>query len=117
MFGDEKVDNHLEFWEKNGRGMDMSGIGDAIRYLYGTFILRDLLSFVTPGAIIVGSALLLKFDPSQDQILNFAKSIPLIVYLPIFGICYVVGFAIQCFGVRIGLITFFNPVDIPGGGK
>ena len=31
-------------------------MGDAIKYLYSQFILRDVLSFVTPGAIVVLTA-------------------------------------------------------------
>ena len=31
----------------------MGDIGSAIKYLYSQFILRDVLSFVTPGAIVV----------------------------------------------------------------
>jgi len=70
----------------------MSDIGDTVEHLYDNFLLRDLLSFVTPGAIVVISALLLKFCPSQ--ILDFSKSIPFIMYIPIFGVFYIIGFAI-----------------------
>lgn len=77
----------------------MSDIGDAIKYLYREFILRDFLSFVTPGAIVVGSMLLLHWD--LCQILTFFKSIRLVLYIPIFGILFMVGFAVQCLGAEI----------------
>ena len=83
----------------------MADIGDAIKYLYREFILRDLLSFVTPGAIVVGSLLLPWCNLSQIQELPaFLKSIPFVVYIPIFGVFFMAGFAIQCFGVVTHLL-------------
>jgi hypothetical protein len=93
----------------------MSDLSDAIKSLYRGFFIRDLLSFLTPGTVVLVSALLLVFKPAQ--ILAFISSIPLLVFLPIFGVCYVVGFSVQSFGAMVGLITFFNPKDVPGGVK
>lgn len=85
----------------------MSEISDGIQYLYSNFIMRDLLSFVTPGAIVVGSLLLLHWEPSL--ILDFLKSIPFVLYIPIFGILYMVGFAVQCLGAEfIPIIKFHH---------
>ena len=77
----------------------MSDIVDGIKDFYDHFIMRDLLSFVTPGAIIVISILLLKYDFSH--ILDSSKSIPILVYIPIFGLFFMVGFAVQVFGAEI----------------
>jgi len=85
----------------------MSGMVELIKYFYQGFVLRDLLSLATPGAVVVGSALLLVYD--STEIFDTMNSIPFIIYLPIFAVCYIVGFALQCFGVITGLITFYNP--------
>ena len=88
----------------------MSEIGDGIQYLYSKFIMRDLISFVTPGAIIVGSSLLLHWE--LNWLLELFKSIPFIFYIPIFGILYMVGFAVQCLGAEIlHIIKFGNKTE------
>jgi hypothetical protein len=84
----------------------MSEIGDGIQYLYSKFIMRDLLSFVTPGAIIVGTLFLIHWDFSYDM--NFFKSIPYILYIPSFGVLYIVGFAVQCLGAEFFPIIKFH---------
>lgn len=76
----------------------MGGFGDAIKYLYSQFILRDVLSFITPGAIIVWTVLYRFFPELLD------KNISWILYIPIFGLIFVIGFAVQCFGEIIGVI-------------
>jgi hypothetical protein len=75
--------------------------------LYGKFILRDLLSFILPGSITIISLISFKYCP--DQIVYLLKQVPVIVYIPIFGLCYLIGFTIQSFGVFIRLIKFYNP--------
>lgn len=85
----------------------MSDIGDAIQSLYNKFIMRDVLSFVIPGAVVVGSLL----DLSQmSHILKLfhSNSIPFILYFPIFGIFYMVGFAVQCLGAEILHVIKFH---------
>ncbi|MFV1950929.1 MAG: hypothetical protein ACC630_03060 [Nitrospinota bacterium] len=84
----------------------MSDIGNGIKYLYERFILRDLLSFVTPGTIVVASILLplLLNKLELSEVLDISKSIPFIFYIPIFGFLFMVGFAVQCFGEVIHLI-------------
>ena len=77
----------------------MGDFGDAINNLYRQFILRDVLSFITPGAIIVFTALFLFFP----ELLS--RSIHWLLYIPLFGIFYMVGFAVQCLGEILGLIT------------
>ncbi len=84
-------------------------MANAIKYLYSQFILRDVLSFITPGAIVVLTAFLLLLpEPclSQrlDKLFEYSRYIHWLLYIPLFGIFYMVGFAIQCFGEFIGFI-------------
>ena len=79
----------------------MASFGDAIKYLYGKFILRDVFSFITPGAIIVLSGILL-FNNNLNELHTI--DIPWPLYIPIFGIFFLVGFATQCFGELVGVI-------------
>ena len=90
----------------NERGVSMSSVGDGLKYLYREFFLRDLLSFITPGAMIVGSIFIYVYGLSDA--INIFSRIRLLVYVPIFCVCYVVGFATQCFGQWVGVIRFFN---------
>lgn len=80
----------------------MGGFGDAIKYLYSQFILRDLLSFITPGAIVSTAALMLLWEEWWVFFDFIHSHWPL--YIIIFGVFYVVGFAVQCFGEIVGLI-------------
>jgi hypothetical protein len=79
-------------------------MGDAIKYLYSQFILRDVLSFITPGVIVTIAALFLFLQP--HEIIWLSRSIHWALYIPIFGVFYMVGFALQCFGDLIGYIRF-----------
>jgi hypothetical protein len=79
----------------------MSGLGDAIKYLYSQFILRDVLSFITPGAIVVLTAFLLFLpEPCLTQrletLFRYSTSIYWLLYIPLFGLFYVTGYALQC---------------------
>ena len=81
----------------------MGDIGNTIKYLYEKFILRDLLSFITPGAIIILIAFLLFLpEPSLSQrldtVLKYSGDMHWLLYIPLFGLFYIVGFAVQCFG-------------------
>ncbi|MFC1862045.1 hypothetical protein ACFLT4_03625 [Chloroflexota bacterium] len=76
----------------------MRDVGNAIKYLYEKLILRDVLSFITPGAIIVLTSMFL-FYP---EILY--KHVPWPLYIPLFGVFYMAGFAIECLGRIFGLI-------------
>jgi hypothetical protein len=84
----------------------MEGFGNAIKYLYQNLILRDVLSYITPGAIIVITAFYLVYP----QILHF--SYHWLIYVPIFGLFYIVGFSIQCFEEWVGIINFRALCDI-----
>ena len=87
----------------------MGDFGNALKYLYSQFILRDVLSFITPGAIIVLSVFVL-FLPEYslvqrlDKLFEYSQSIHWLLYIPLFGVFYIVGFAIQCFGEITGLV-------------
>jgi len=87
----------------------MGAFGDAVKYLYQNFILRDILSFVTPGAIIFLTAFLM-FIPESSlaqrlaTLFEYSHSIHWLLYIPLFGVFYMIGFAVQCFGEIIGII-------------
>jgi hypothetical protein len=89
----------------------MGDIGGAIKYLYSQFILRDVLSFITPGAIVVLTTIFL-FLPEPyltqrvDTFFRYSREIHWLIYIPIFGIFYFVGFAMQCFGDIVGFVRF-----------
>ena len=85
----------------------MGDIGNAIKYLYRQLILRDILSFVAPGALIVWSALYFFFP----ELLSY--SIHWLLYIPLFGVFYLVGFAVQCLGELFGVISFSPPDKYP----
>jgi hypothetical protein len=75
----------------------MQGISEAIKYLYEDFIFRDVLGYVTPGAILIGCVLLLYYtDPTV--VINTLSAIPVVLYIPIFGIAFVIGFALENLG-------------------
>ena len=85
----------------------MGDIGNAIKYLYRQLILRDILSFVAPGALIVWSALYFFFP----ELLSY--SIHWLLYIPLFGVFYLVGFAVQCLGELFGILSFSPPDKYP----
>jgi len=95
----------------------MGDIGSAIKYLYSQFILRDVLSSITPGAIVVLTALLLFLpEPCLTQrletLFRYSTSIQWLLYIPLFGLFYVIGFAVECSERLLGCIrlhTFDNP--------
>ena len=81
-------------------------MGEAIKYLYSQFILRDVLSFITPGAIVLLSATHV-FNKSFESL-----SIHWLFYVPLFGLAFVTGFAIQCLGEIIGVVSFRPNIKI-----
>ncbi len=87
----------------------MAGFGDAIKYLYSQFILRDVLSFITPGAIVILTGFLLFLpEPCLTQrletLFKYSRDIHWLLYIPLFSVFYIVGFAVQCFGELLGCI-------------
>ena len=95
----------------------MADFGNAIKYLYEKFLLRDLLSFITPGAIVVLTAFVLFIqEPSLvqrlDTLFEYSRDMYWLLYIPLFGLFFLVGFAIQCFGEIVGLIRIH--VDAKG---
>ena len=93
----------------------MSELSEAIDSVYSKFVMRDLLSFITPGAAVVGAVSLSIFQPSD--ISTFLEKASIGVYVLLFGICYMFGFAVQSFGAQMGLIKFYDPKDIPEAAK
>ncbi len=78
-------------------------MGDAIKYLYSQFILRDVLSFITPGAIVVFVATYLFYFELIDHPIHW------LLFIPLFGVCYIVGFALHCFKEFCKFLLFFPP--------
>lgn len=78
----------------------MQGIAEAIKYLYQQFILRDVVAYVAPGAILAACLLRLHFG-GLDLALEFIGDIPPIAYVPIYGLLFTIGLGIQNFGELI----------------
>jgi hypothetical protein len=81
----------------------MQGITEAIKYLYTQFILRDVVAYVAPGAILAACLLRVHF-PDLEQTLRFIERIPKVAYVPIYGLLFTLGLGIQNFGVMIKLL-------------
>lgn len=77
----------------------MNGIESIASRFYSDFILRDLLSFVTPGAIVLGSVLYL-FLPLGFLLRIFNELNPLL-YIPLLGLCYIIGIGLLMLGEEI----------------
>ncbi|MBI3659242.1 hypothetical protein HY230_02055 [Candidatus Acetothermia bacterium] len=84
----------------------MSGLVEVIKYFYEDFILRDFLAYVTPGAILIGAVILLQFSDNLSQVREIIKEIPFILYIPIFGVLFIVGYALEGLGERLGILKW-----------
>jgi len=79
----------------------MSDLSDTIKGFYSEFILRDLLSFVTPGAIVVGASIIALSDlvmGSNFRLLDFLfifNHIPIFIWILLFGLFYIIGLGLQ----------------------
>jgi hypothetical protein len=80
----------------------MQGIAEAIKYLYQQWILRDIVAYVTPGTIL--GACLLKIFLHGGSVLDFVRGIPAIAYVPIYGLLFATGLAVQNFGEKVGVL-------------
>jgi len=81
----------------------MQGITEAIKYLYQQFILRDVVAYVAPGAVLAVCLLGVHLGGPLPTI-NFIKDIPAIAYVPIYGLLFTTGLGIQNFGEMIKLL-------------
>lgn len=75
----------------------MEGIGEAIKYLYQEFILRDVVAYVTPGTILSVCVLKIYFG-TLSAVLVFINEIPKLAYIPIYGFLFITGLAIENLG-------------------
>ena len=82
----------------------MQGIAEAIKYLYQQFILRDVVAYVAPGAILAACLLRLHFGGMTAALKFIKEDIPPIAYVPIYGLLFTIGLGIQNFGVMIKLL-------------
>lgn len=81
----------------------MQGIGEAIKYLYQQFILRDVVAYVAPGTV-VAACLLRVYLGGLEPAVNFIRTIPTIAYVPIYGLLFTMGLGIQHFGEMIRVL-------------
>jgi hypothetical protein len=87
----------------------MQGIAEAIKYLYQQFILRDVVAYVTPGTILAASVL--KVLLTTQNAINFVKEIPKIAYVPIYGLLFVIGLALENIGVVLKILPEHKRAD------
>ena len=87
----------------------MQGITEAIKYLYQQFILRDVVAYVAPGAILAGCVLWVVFG--TDKAVGILLGIPAIAYLPIYGIVFITGLGLENLGEMLHVLRFHNRRD------
>lgn len=80
----------------------MRELNSFVSGLYEAFILRDLMSYVLPGAIVLLSVLLLWRD--AVQIKGFFLDLDWWLLVPLLGLTFIIGFALHCLGELVGLI-------------
>jgi hypothetical protein len=85
----------------------MQGIGEAIKYFYQQFILRDVLAYVTSGAILAGCVLFLRYG-DLATLVGILKDVPFVAAIPIFGILFMIGFGLQNLGEMTQLLKWHN---------
>jgi|SoiMetStandDraft_5_1073268.scaffolds.fasta_scaffold136374_1 hypothetical protein len=84
----------------------MQGIVEAIKYLYQQFILRDVVAYVAPGTLLIGCVLWVVLGTRDTAAL--IPNIPAIAYLPIYGLVFITGLALENLGEMIGVLRFHN---------
>jgi hypothetical protein len=84
----------------------MEGIAEAIKYLYQQFVLRDVVAYVAPGAILVACILWVIFGTENAVIL--VRDLPAIAYLPLYGIVFITGLGLENLGEMLGMLRFHN---------
>lgn len=84
----------------------MQGIADAIKYLYQEFILRDVVAYVTPGAIVLAVVVWVVFDTGDA--VKIVRDIPKIAYLPLYGVVFVIGLGLENLGEMLHPLRFHN---------
>ncbi len=82
---------------------------NAIKYLYSQFILRDVLSSIMPGAIVVLTAFLIllpepTLKDSLETLLKYSRSMHWLLFIPLFGLFYATGFAVECLERLFGCV-------------
>jgi hypothetical protein len=90
-------------------------IAEAVKYFYEKWLLRDVLSFVTPGALVVSAIALQYF--SSDELLTILAGLPLLAYVPIFGALYIIGFGLQNLGYTIRALKWHDREALAGKEK
>jgi hypothetical protein len=89
----------------------MSDLSDTIKGFYSDFILRDLLSFVMPGAILTASLVLTLVNldintiPGLFYVVKIIGVVSIVIWVLLFGLFYIIGYGLQCFSYLISLKT------------
>ena len=95
----------------------MSELSDTIKGFYSEFILSDLLSFVTPGAIVIGTLAFsltnvdINTAHGQVYIVNILSHIPIVIWILLFGVFYIVGLGLQILSQEIIYLDFMFPPE------
>jgi hypothetical protein len=84
----------------------MEGLVGAIRYFYEQWILRDVLGYVTPGAILL--VVVMGQLIGWESLMKLLRGLPALAFLPIFGLLFIAGFAMQNVGERLGLLRWHD---------
>lgn len=87
----------------------MQAITDAIKYFYQEFILRDVVAYVAPGAILATCVLWVVFG--SDSAVKILLGVPKIAYLPLYGVIFITGLGLENLGEMLGVLRFHNRVD------
>jgi hypothetical protein len=83
----------------------MSELSNLFDSFYSRFVLRDLLAKVLPGLIVISAVVVSFYCPGQA--LEYVNSMSGWLWLGMLGLGWLVGFAAQGLGEKVGLIRYF----------
>ena len=86
----------------------MQGIAEAIKYLYQQFILRDVVAYVTPGTILAFCVLKVHLGSTMAAVAFINTNIPAVAFVPIYGLLFITGLAIQNLGEMLKVLPEHN---------
>ncbi len=89
----------------------MKDFTDLIKYFYTHFVLRDFLSKILPGFILINTLYNIHFHYSNYLITLIEKQ-SFMSWLFIIGFAWIIGFAIQRIGLILGSIPIIGIVGI-----
>lgn len=89
----------------------MKGFTDTIKYFYQEFLLRDLLGYVTPGALVIATALVV-VSPDLQTLLHGMMDLPVLIYLVLVGLSFATGLAVQNVGEYVRFIRWYHKGEV-----